>query len=127
MKTSAPCLMGLLSSTVALAFVLSWMPQVANSQQTGPTEGKGIESAAIQAVYPGPKIADMQGQQMRMWVITIEPGGQKFIHNPKNQPAVVYLLQGTDTVTYGDGTGKAFQPEYPSFAPQNAAHWDGED
>lgn len=127
MRTSASCLRGLLSSTVALAFLLSWMPQVANSEQTGPTKEKGIESTAKQVVSPGPEIASMKSQQLRMWVITIEPGGQKLIHNPKNQPAVVYLLQGMDTVTLGDGTAKAFQVKYTSFAPQNAAHWDGED
>lgn len=127
MRTSARCLMGLLSSTVALAFVLSWMPQVANSQQTDPTERSGSKTTAIHTVYLGPETTGMEGQQLRMWVITLEPGGHKFIHNPKNQPAVVYLLQGTDTVTFGEGTGKVFQAEDVSFTTANAAHWDGED
>jgi quercetin dioxygenase-like cupin family protein len=41
----------------------------------------------------------MQGRQLRMRILAIDPGGYIGIHSHKDRPAVVYFLKGTDTVT----------------------------
>ena len=72
----------------------------------------------------------MTGRQLRMRVLTIEPGGHIGLHSHKDRPAVVYFLQGTDTVISADGTSKTFHAGDTSSATKETTHWhrnDGKD
>ena len=61
----------------------------------------------------GPEIEGMAGRQLRMRMVIIEPGGAFGpVHNHKDRPGVVYVLQGTITdhrngvsTDYGPGAG----------------------
>jgi len=123
MKTSARYFISLLVAAFVLTLALGWAPQTANSKQAGPTDRIGYKSTAKQAVDLGPEIAGMEGRQLRMRMITLQPGGHTPIHNHKNRPAVVYFLQGTDTVTFGDGSEKVFHAGDTSFASKDTVHW----
>ena len=130
MRLSVRSIMGLLSSAIALAFVLTWAPQVANSQDGAPKENKGLKSTLKQAVDLGPEIDGMAGRQLRMRVLNLEPGGHIRIHDHKDRPAVVYILQGTITVTFGDGSVKILRGGDTSSANKDTVHWarnDGEE
>ena len=72
----------------------------------------------------------MAGRQLRLRLLTIEPGGHIGIHSHKDRPAVVYFLTGKDTVTFADGTSKTFGPGDTSSANKETSHWhhnDGND
>jgi len=72
----------------------------------------------------------MAGHQLRMRVLTIQPGGHIGIHSHKDRPSVVYFMQGTDTVTSGDGASRTFHPGDTSAVPSTTVHWhrnDGKD
>ena len=130
MTTSARYLVSLLVSAFILTLALSWGPQVANSQQVAPEGNQGFNATAKQVVDLGPEIEVMEGRQLRMRLITIEPGGHNAIHSHEDRPVVVYFLQGTDTVTFGDGTEKVFRPGDTSSANKDTTHWhrnDGEE
>ena len=58
----------------------------------------------------GPEFEAMAGRQLRLRVLTIEPGGHIGMHSHKDRPAVVYFMQGTDTVTRDDGSSQTFHP-----------------
>src|SRR5690349_20916405 len=73
-----------------------------------PKDNKGFTVPKSQIVELGSEIDGMTGRQLRMRVLKIEPGGHIGIHTHKNRPAVVYFLQGTDTVIQGDGLSKTF-------------------
>jgi quercetin dioxygenase-like cupin family protein len=103
--------------------ILSNGLQVANSQQTVPKDNKGFKATVKQVVDLGPEIEGMQGRELRMRLLTIEPGGYIGIHSHKDRPAVVYFLQGTDTVTSEDGTVKVFRPGDTSSADKDTTHW----
>jgi uncharacterized cupin superfamily protein len=65
-----------------------------------------------------------------MRLLKIEPGGHIGLHSHKNRPAVVYFLQGTDTVMQADGSSKTFHPGDMSSATKDTTHWhrnDGKD
>jgi quercetin dioxygenase-like cupin family protein len=98
-------------------------PQVASSQQTVPKDNKGFKATVKQVVDLGPEIEGMTGRQLRMRLLTIEPGGYIGIHSHKDRPAVVYFLQGTDTVTLEDGTVRVFRPGDTSSANKDTVHW----
>jgi quercetin dioxygenase-like cupin family protein len=105
------------------ALALSYGLRVADSQQIVPKDNKGFNATVKQAVDLGPEIEGMQGRQLRLRVLTIEPGGYIGIHSHKDRPAVVYFLQGTDTVTSEDGTVKIYRPGDTSSATRETTHW----
>jgi quercetin dioxygenase-like cupin family protein len=108
-----------LSSALILGF--GW--RVANSQQTVPKDNKGFKATVEQVVDLGPEIEGMQGRQLRLRILTIEPGGHIGLHSHKDRPAVVYFLQGTDTVTSEDGAVKVYRPGDTSSATKDTTHW----
>ena len=84
---------------------------------------KGVSVELLATVDLGPEIPGMEGRQLRMRKVTIEPGGVFGpVHDHKDRPGTVYVLQGTitdnrDGVTtdYGPGVG---WPE-----DRNTLHW----
>ena len=78
--------------------------------QEAPKDNKGFKTAKSEVVELGPEIPGMEGRQLRLRLLTIEPGGHIGVHSHKDRPAVVYFLQGTDTVIFGDGSVKTFKP-----------------
>jgi quercetin dioxygenase-like cupin family protein len=97
--------------------------QAANSQEAAPKGNKEFKATVVQAVDLGPEIDGMQGRQLRMRMLTIDPGGYIGIHSHKDRPSVAYILQGTDTVTLEDGTVKVFQPGDTISANKDTTHW----
>jgi quercetin dioxygenase-like cupin family protein len=95
-----------------------------------PKDNKGFSTSNTAAVDLSPEIEGMTGRQLRMRVLTIEPGGHIGLHSHKDRPAVVYFLQGTDTVISADGTSKTFHAGDTSSATKETTHWhrnDGQD
>jgi quercetin dioxygenase-like cupin family protein len=85
-----------------LGLVLSAGFGSANGQQAAPPETKGFTAKQLATVDLGPEIEGMGGRQLRMRMLTIEPGGFIAIHNHKDRPGTVYVLQGKLTVHLGD-------------------------
>ena len=67
------------------------------NEQVAP-ETKGVSVKLLSTVDLGPEIEGMAGRQLRMRMVTIEPGGVFGpIHDHKGRPGTVYILQGTIT------------------------------
>jgi quercetin dioxygenase-like cupin family protein len=81
-------------------------------EQAAP-ETKGVTVRLLATVDLAPEIEGMEGRQLRMRMVTIEPGGVFGpIHDHVGRPGVVYILQGTITdhragvtTEYGPGLG----------------------
>ncbi len=71
-------------------------------QKTAPTENKGVTVKQLSTVDLGPEIEGMDGRQLRMRMITIDPGGFLGIHSHKGRPGTAYVLQGKITNHRGD-------------------------
>jgi quercetin dioxygenase-like cupin family protein len=98
--------------------------------EDAPKDNKGFSTSKTAAVDLSPEIEGMTGRHLRMRVLTIEPGGHIGLHSHKDRPAVVYFLQGTDTVISADGTSKTFHAGDTSSATKETTHWhrnDGQD
>jgi quercetin dioxygenase-like cupin family protein len=72
------------------------------AQQAVPSEDKGVTRTPLTAVDLGNETPGMQGRQLRLRMITIEPGGVLGVHSQKDRPAVLYMLKGTFTEHQGD-------------------------
>jgi quercetin dioxygenase-like cupin family protein len=108
---------------VALGVALSYGPQIASAQQAAPKGNKGLKATLVQAVDLGPEFEGMKGRQLRMRLLTIEPGGYIGIHSHKDRPAVAYCLKGTDIVTLENGTTKVLHPGDSASANKDTMHW----
>jgi quercetin dioxygenase-like cupin family protein len=76
-------------------------------------ETNGVTVKLLATLDLGPEIEGMAGRQLRMRMVTIEPGGTFGpSHDHKDRPGMVYILQGTITDhrngvarEYGQGVG----------------------
>jgi quercetin dioxygenase-like cupin family protein len=95
----------------------------AAGQQTPPTENKGMKAPVVASLDLGPEIDGMQGRQLRMRVITLEPGGVIAVHPHKDRPSVVYLLQGTWTELREGGYVKEYREGESWAEGKTTTHW----
>ena len=92
------------------------------SEQAAP-ETRGVTMKPLAALDLGPEIEGMAGRQLRMRMVTIEPGGVFGpIHSHKDRPGVVYILQGTIT-DHRDGAAKEYGPGVGWPEDKNTTHW----
>ncbi len=91
---------------IIIAWFLGFAPvtrlSTATAQQAAPTEDKGVTRTPLTALDLGTQIPGMQGRQLRLRMVTIEPGGVIGMHSHKDRPVVLYMLKGTYTDHRGD-------------------------
>ena len=84
---------------------------------------RGVTVKQLAAIELGPEIEGMAGRQLRMRIVTIEPGGVIGpIHNHIDRPGVVYILQGTIT-DHRNGLAKEYGPGVGWPEDKNTTHW----
>jgi len=92
------------------------------TEQAAP-ETKGVTVEQLAAVDLGPEIGGMAGRQLRMRRVTFDPGGVFGpVHNHKDRPGLVYILQGTIT-DHRDGVAKEYGPGVGWPKDRNTTHW----
>ncbi|MGO9611770.1 MAG: cupin domain-containing protein [Dissulfurispiraceae bacterium] len=92
------------------------------AQQPAPTENKGITITPLSAVDLGPEISGMQGRQLRLRMLTIEPGGVLGVHSHKDRPGAAYVLKGTIIEHRGD-VAKEYGAGQTWAEDGNVIHW----
>ena len=92
------------------------------SEQEAP-ETRGVTVEQLAAVDLGLEIEGMAGRQLRMRMVTIEPGGILGpMHDHVDRPGVVYILQGTIT-DHRDGVETEYGPGVGWPEDRNTLHW----
>jgi quercetin dioxygenase-like cupin family protein len=92
------------------------------AQQAPPTENKGVSVGKTAAIDLGPEIQGMQGRQLRMRVITVEPGGQIRNHSHQDWPEVVYVMQGM-VIEYRGSQTKEYRMGDTFQGDKDTTHW----
>ena len=91
-------------------------------EQAAP-ETKGVAVELLATIDLGPEIQGMDGRQLRMRMVTIEPGGVFGpVHDHKGRPGTVYVLQGTIT-DHRDGVATDYGPGLGWPEDRNTIHW----
>ncbi len=86
-------------------------------------ETKGVTVKLLSTVDLGPEIEGMAGRQLRMRMVTIAPGGVFGpLHDHKDRPGIVYILQGTIT-DHRDGVDTDYAPGLGWPEDRNSLHW----
>lgn len=93
-----------------------------SKDQTSP-ETTGVTVQWLTAMDLGPEIEGMSGRQLRMRMVTIEPGGVFGpVHDHKDRPGVVFILQGTIT-DHRNGVATDYGPGVGWPEDSNTTHW----
>ena len=93
-----------------------------SKEQVAP-QTKGVTVKLLAAVDLGPEIEGMAWRQLRMRIATMEPGGVFGpIHDHKDRPGIVYILQGTIT-DHRDGVATEYGPGVGWPEDRNTVHW----
>jgi len=86
-------------------------------------ETKGVTVKLLGTVDLGPELEGMAGRQLRMRLVTIEPGGVIGpIHDHIDRPGIVYILQGTIT-DHRNGVATDYGPGLGWPEDRNTLHW----
>ena len=112
--------LGVAGAVLGVAFVAGLPAGLA--QQGVPTENKGVAVKLLTAVDLGPQFEAMAGRQLRMRIITIEPGGVLGIHDHKDRPATDYIVQGA-IVDHRGSEAKEYGAGTSLFEDKNTVHW----
>jgi len=86
-----------------------------------PTNGVSVQLLAT--VDLGQEIEGMAGRQLRMRLVTMAPGSVFGpVHDHKDRPGIVYILQGTIT-DHRDGVATEYGPGVGWPEDRNTMHW----
>ncbi len=86
-------------------------------------ETNGVSVSLLSAMDLGPELEVMEGFQLRMRMVTIEPGGVFGpLHDHKDRPGMVYILQGTIT-DHRNGVEKDYGPGLGWPEDSDTTHW----
>ena len=93
-----------------------------NNEQVVP-ETKGVTMKLLSSVDLGLEIEGMAGRKFRMRMFTFEPGAVFGpIHDHKDRPGLVYILQGTIT-DHRNGIATEYGPGVGWPEDRNTTHW----
>jgi quercetin dioxygenase-like cupin family protein len=93
-----------------------------SSEQVAPEPGR-VAVTLLAAVDLGPEIEGMAGRQLRMRMVTMEPGSVFGpMHDHKDRPGVVYILEGTIT-DHRNGVATDYGPGVGWPEDRNTTHW----
>ncbi len=91
-------------------------------QQAAPGT-KGVTVELLAALDLGPEIEGLAGRQLRMRLVTIEPGGVFGpLHDHQDRPGMVYVLRGVIT-DHRDGVAREYGPGPGWPEDRNTTHW----
>lgn len=93
------------------------------SEEREAPETRGVDVRLLATVDLGPEIDGMEGRQLRMRMVTIEPGGVFGpLHDHKGRPGIVYILQGTIT-DHRNGVATEYGPGVGWPEDRETLHW----
>ena len=93
------------------------------SNDEGGPETRGVTVENLASVDLGPEIDGMEGRELRMRMVTMEPGGVYGpVHDHKDRPGIVYVLEGTIT-DHRDGAATDYGPGVGWPEDRNTLHW----
>jgi quercetin dioxygenase-like cupin family protein len=106
----------------ATGMVMAFAVGVAVGESTPPSESKGIQASAPTFLDLAKEIDGVEGWQLRMRVVSVEPGGVVAVHSHNGRPAVAYMVQGILTEHRND-TVQNHQPGETWTEGKGVTHW----
>ncbi len=96
---------------------------VAVGQQTPPTANQGVTASPPTFLDLAQEIDGVEGRQLRLRIVTIEPGGMVAMHSHKGRPTVAHLVSGVLTERREGDWVKVHQPGDSWTEGRDVTHW----
>ena len=96
---------------------------VAVGQQTPPTANQGVTASPPTFLDLPQEIDSVEGRQLRLRIVTIEPGGMVAMHSHKGRPTVAHLVSGVLTERREGHWVKVHQPGDSWTEGRDVTHW----
>ena len=116
-RTSLAVLAG--TAIAAAAFGIG----VAVGQQTPPSANQGVTVGPATFLDLPQELDSLEGRQLRLRVVTIEPGGFVANHSHKGRPTVAHLVSGVLTERREGDWVKVHQPGESWTEGKDVTHW----
>ena len=95
----------------------------AQQARLAPTENRGVTYEALVGLDLGNQI-DLPGRQFRVRRLTMEPGGYVGLHEHRNRPAMIYVVQGQVTDHHeGGGEPREYRAGQVVAETVDLRHW----
>ena len=93
------------------------------SDAEGAPDQQGVSVTLLATVDLGPEFEGMEGRELRMRMVSIEPGGVFGpVHDHIGRPGTVYVLEGTIT-DHRDGIATDYGPGVGWPEDRDTRHW----
>jgi quercetin dioxygenase-like cupin family protein len=96
---------------------------VAVGQQTPPSANQGVSVGPATFLDLPQELDNLDGRQLRLRVVTIEPGGVVAIHSHKGRPTVAHLVSGVLTERREGDWVKVHQAGDSWTEGKDVTHW----
>jgi quercetin dioxygenase-like cupin family protein len=106
----------------ALGFGLFLSVGASIGQQTPPEKAKGFVGKPLSTIDLAGEIEGMQGRNLRMSQVTLDPGGATPLHDHAGRPEIIYVLRGRLTENRG-GEAKDYGPGETISTGKDTRHW----
>ncbi len=116
-RTSLAVLAG--TAIAAAAFGIG----VAVGQQTPPAANQGVIVGPATFLDLPQELDNLDGRQLRLRIVTIEPGGVVANHSHKGRPTVAHLVSGVLTERREGDWVKVHQPGESWTEGKDVTHW----
>ncbi len=92
-------------------------------ESKAPQEPRGVSVGSASTLELGPELDGLDGRQLRVRIITFEPGGAVPLHSHNGRPGIAHVLKGTVT-EHVEGKG-VFQRKQGDrlVEDRNTVHW----
>ena len=91
-------------------------------EPAAPTETREVTARQLANLDLGSEIEGMSGRELRTRVVKVEPGGVFAVHDHRNRPGTVYVLQGSITEHRGGAT-RTFGAGETWTEDRDTTHW----
>lgn len=89
----------------------------------GPQEHKGVSVSDRAALALGDQIPAMDGYQVRVRKVVVEPGGVVKQHDHKTRPGAYFVIRGDGVAEYRDGKKTIVPAGMAVLEGQSVDHW----
>ncbi|MBX9630458.1 MAG: cupin domain-containing protein [Burkholderiales bacterium] len=96
---------------------------VAVGQQTPPSANQGVTVSAPTYLELSKEVDSVEGRQLRLRIVTIEPGGVVANHSHDGRPTVAHLVSGELTERRDGDWVKVHQPGDSWTEGKGVVHW----
>jgi quercetin dioxygenase-like cupin family protein len=108
-------------AALALGLLAVFSAGFATGQRSAPRVDHLVQQTLLTTIDLTKAIGRLDNRELRMSRVTVAPNGHIGLHSHKDDPTIVYLIDGVLTNYHDDGTTEELHTGQAEFGPKS--HW----